>query len=182
VATSYAIRHPEKVIALVLEDTGPAGGIKFGSVTTNFLLLLEIKNRRMLQLWLRRAGIPQTGSLARSLVDDALSASRGLYYQFARAAAAWKAGDRVRHITAPTLLLWGSDDRVMPNHNAQAYLKQISGSRLVLIEDAGHSLHLEQPTRFVEEHYAFLDPLIYRGIRARVLDCAEQEWESEAVA
>lgn len=157
VATSFAIRHPEGVLALVLEDTGPAGGINLGSVTTPFLLPLEIKNRRMLKYGLKRAGIPEKGPLARSLVDDALSAPRGLYYQFARAAVAWEAGEGLGLITAPTLLIWGQDDRVMPSHFAQAYLKQIPDARLVIIPDAGHSPHLQQPTRFIEELYLFLD-------------------------
>jgi 3-oxoadipate enol-lactonase len=157
IATSFAIRHPGKVLALVLEDTGPAEGINLGSVTTPFLLPFELKNRRLLKFGLERAGIPSQGPLARSLVDDALSAPRGLYYQFAKAAAAWEASKKLEHITAPTLLLWGHDDRVMPSRYAQTYLEQIPDSRLVLIEGAGHSPHLEQPMRFTDALYLFLD-------------------------
>jgi pimeloyl-ACP methyl ester carboxylesterase len=163
VATTFAIQYPGKVLALVLEDTGPAKGISLGSITSPLLLPLEIKNREMIRRGLHRVGAPQVGPLAEALVEDALSATRGLYYKFSRAAVTWKAGGKLSHITAPTLLIWGQNDQVMPSHYAQTYLGQISDARLVLIPDAGHSPHLERPHRFADELYAFLDERIQAG-------------------
>jgi pimeloyl-ACP methyl ester carboxylesterase len=163
VATSFATLFADKVLALVLQDTGPAGGISLGSVTTPLLLPLEIKNRRMLRAALRRVGIPRTGALAEGLLEDALSAPRGLYYKFSRAAVAWKAEAALHRITAPTLLIWGRNDQVMPSHYSQVYLQRIPNARLVLIPNAGHSPHLEQPQLFADAFYAFLDDQIQAG-------------------
>jgi branched-chain amino acid transport system permease protein len=163
VATTFSIQHPQKVIALVLEDTGPAKGISLGSLTTPLLLPLEIKNRGMFRRALHRVGIPKTGQFSKDLVEDALSAPRGLYYKFSRAAAAWKAEDGLSRISAPTLLIWGENDDVMPSKFADAYLKDIPDARLVLIPDAGHSPHFEQPEKFTEALYTFLDHQIQAG-------------------
>jgi pimeloyl-ACP methyl ester carboxylesterase len=157
VATTFAIRHPENVSALVLMDTGPVKGITMGSITTLFLLPLEIQNRGMFTQALYRAGIPKSGLYSKSLVDDALSAPRGLYYKFSRAAADWKAGNGLKGITAPTLLIWGEDDEVMPRRYAKDYLEKIPDARLEIIPDAGHSPQFDQPGAFAEALYGFLD-------------------------
>lgn len=157
IATTYAIQHPEKVRALILEDTGPADGIPLGSITSPLLLPLELKNRRMIRRALTMAGVPKSGAFSDSLIEDALSAPRGLYYKFSRAAARWKANGDLKKITAPTLLIWGEADDIMPSRYARAYLEQIPDVQLVLVPMAGHSPHLEQPEQFSNQLYAFLD-------------------------
>lgn len=157
VATTFAIRHPERVSALVLMDTGPARGITMGSITTPLLLPLEIKNRGMFRRALIRAGIPKSGTYSKALVDDMLSAPGGLYYKFSRAAAAWTAGNGLKQISAPTLLIWGEDDEVMPSRYARDYVEQIPDAQLVVIPDAGHSPQFDQPEAFAEALYSFLD-------------------------
>jgi len=65
---------------------------------------------------------------------------------------------RLRRITIPTLLLWGASDRfVTPGYYGAAYRDAIPGSRLEIIERAGHFPHIEQPEAFVERVRAFLD-------------------------
>lgn len=163
VAVTFAIQHPEKVSALVLVDTGPAKGITLGSLTTPLLLPLEIKNRGMFRQALLRAGIPKSGAYSKALVDDALSAPRGLYYKFSRAAAAWKAGEGLKRISAPTLLIWGEEDDVMPSRHAKEYSKHIPDTQLVIIPNAGHSPHFDQPKAFAETLYSFLDHKTVQG-------------------
>jgi pimeloyl-ACP methyl ester carboxylesterase len=60
------------------------------------------------------------------------------------------------HIRVPTLLLWGADDRIVTPDYGRAYSALIPGSRLELIEAAGHHPEIEQPERFVERVAAFL--------------------------
>ena len=170
IAATYAIKYPERVKALVLEDTGPAWGITLGTATSPILLTMEIKNRQILRRALMKAGSPRNGPLAEALLEDALSAPRGLYYQFSRAAAAWKGGEELQKITAPTLLIWGEKDRVMPSRYATAYQKLILDSQLVLIPEAGHSPHLEQPIRYKEALYGFLDERQVKGRKTSRLE------------
>ena len=52
---------------------------------------------------------------------------------------------RLRQITAPTLLLWGTRDNMIPPSNANDYLRAIPGSRLVSLEGMGHLPQEEDP-------------------------------------
>jgi pimeloyl-ACP methyl ester carboxylesterase len=52
---------------------------------------------------------------------------------------------RLHRVTAPTLLLWGTGDKLVPPVYAEEFDSRLSDSRLELIENAGHLPHLEQP-------------------------------------
>jgi pimeloyl-ACP methyl ester carboxylesterase len=51
-------------------------------------------------------------------------------------------------ITIPTLVVWGTRDRMIPVWHATTAQQAIPGSRVELFEGAGHFPHLEQPERF----------------------------------
>jgi pimeloyl-ACP methyl ester carboxylesterase len=52
---------------------------------------------------------------------------------------------RLYRVTAPTLVVHGAEDRLIPREHAVAYAERISGARLVEVPDAGHLLVLERP-------------------------------------
>ena len=52
---------------------------------------------------------------------------------------------RLARIRAPTLLIWGKEDRMMPAGNAQEWLARIPGSIVRIIDHAGHLLLDESP-------------------------------------
>jgi pimeloyl-ACP methyl ester carboxylesterase len=54
---------------------------------------------------------------------------------------------RIHRIGAPTLILWGEEDRVIAPAYAQDFAAPIRGARVELIAGAGHLPHLEQPDR-----------------------------------
>jgi pimeloyl-ACP methyl ester carboxylesterase len=62
----------------------------------------------------------------------------------------------LRRIEAPTLLLWGERDQLIPFSNAQDYLNAIRGSRLVSFPDLGHVPQEEAPEQSVVPVEAFL--------------------------
>ena len=51
---------------------------------------------------------------------------------------------RLKKITAPTLLIWGEKDRMIPSSNAQSYANVLSSSKTVLLPNLGHLLQEEQ--------------------------------------
>ena len=59
-------------------------------------------------------------------------------------------------IKAPTLVLWGENDRVVTPDYGRAYAGLIPGARFELIGAAGHHPEQEQPARFAEHVAAFL--------------------------
>jgi len=69
----------------------------------------------------------------------------------AAARAFWPLGNtriekRLPLITAPTLLLWGTEDRILPQSYAGKFAEKISGkTEIRLIQGAGHLAELDQP-------------------------------------
>ena len=60
-------------------------------------------------------------------------------------------------ICAPTLLLWGRQDAMIPFANSADYLKAIPGARLAAVPGAGHVPHEEVPAAALVPVEAFLD-------------------------
>ena len=52
---------------------------------------------------------------------------------------------RIHRIAAPTRLIWGSQDHVVPPSYADDFAAAIAGAEIRMIENAGHELMLEQP-------------------------------------
>lgn len=55
---------------------------------------------------------------------------------------------RLSRITAPTLLIWGDRDRVVPPESAAPLCQALSASRLVMLPGAGHLSFEERPEAF----------------------------------
>ena len=77
-----------------------------------------------------RAGTPQAPAMARRQWE----AMQG-----------FEAYDRLPSLQVPTLILHGTEDRMVHPDNARILSERIPGSRLVLLEGAGHVYHAEQP-------------------------------------
>ena len=86
----------------------------------------------------------------------ALSPSLSSYLSQARAGANFDASRRVQHISAPTLVVHGSDDRYVPVANAYALAEAVSGAELRVFEDAGHLVFIEKAEEVNTDIVAFL--------------------------
>jgi pimeloyl-ACP methyl ester carboxylesterase len=64
--------------------------------------------------------------------------------------------DRLAQLEVPTILVWGTRDRVLPYSQAKEAVSRLQGGSLELISDCGHSPHVEQPERFVSALGRFL--------------------------
>jgi pimeloyl-ACP methyl ester carboxylesterase len=64
---------------------------------------------------------------------------------------------RLKAIKAPTLLIWGEQDQMIPSTNAQSYANILSNSTTVLIPKLGHLLQEEQPEKGLAAVMQFLD-------------------------
>ena len=62
------------------------------------------------------------------------------------------------NISAETLLVWGRSDTATPLWMGQEMEKQIKGSALIVLEDAGHFAYLDKCDRFIRIMDAYLFP------------------------
>ena len=58
--------------------------------------------------------------------------------------------DRLPDIKAPTFIVWGDSDMLVPVQDAEEFERLIPQSRTVILEDTGHVPMLERPTKFNE--------------------------------
>ena len=64
---------------------------------------------------------------------------------------------RLKAIKAPTLLIWGEQDQMIPSTNAQSYAHVLSNSTTVIVPKLGHLLQEEQPDKGLTAVMQFLD-------------------------
>lgn len=66
--------------------------------------------------------------------------------------------ERVGEITAPTLVITGSEDRMTPPKFGQWLTERIPGARFVRVEGAGHMVMLEKPDQVASAVREFVAP------------------------
>ena len=70
----------------------------------------------------------------------------------------WKGTtDRLGSIAAPTLVLTGADDQLVPPANSRFIAGKIPGATLIVAENGGHGLMFQYPELFREKVIAFLE-------------------------
>jgi pimeloyl-ACP methyl ester carboxylesterase len=98
-----------------------------------------------------------------ALEQDASAMERYLRNRITTAHLAWnpyfhdpKLVHRLHRIGAPTLLVWGSEDGLVPDAHGHRWAELVPGSRLEVVDGAGHLPHVEETERFLEIVRPFL--------------------------
>jgi pimeloyl-ACP methyl ester carboxylesterase len=152
-AAEIAVLDPNRVAALVLID---AAGLRVAAApgpdvfTLNPVQLAELLFH---DPSLRSAAIEQAAVLDQSPEE----LRTYLRNRIATSHLAWnpyfhdpKLVERLHRVSAPTVVIWGSEDRLLPVAHAERWQELIDGARVELIANAGHLPHIEQPERVVE--------------------------------
>jgi len=63
---------------------------------------------------------------------------------------------RLGRIEAPTLIVWGEKDRMIPARYAEKFQGEIRGSKLAIIKSSGHTPYFEKPEVFCDTVLEFL--------------------------
>lgn len=79
------------------------------------------------------------------------------YLAQAQGSSQWDGLPRLGAITAPTLVLHGSADRLVPLANGEMVARAIPGAELVVLPDANHLWFTDQPERSTEVLLGWLD-------------------------
>lgn len=78
------------------------------------------------------------------------------YLRAARAVFTFDAGERLKRLSQPTLVIVGEEDRVTPLPLAQELARSIAQSELAVVPQAGHISNVENPTHFNQAVLSFL--------------------------
>jgi pimeloyl-ACP methyl ester carboxylesterase len=140
VAIEAALTHPERVRSLILAATnaGPSRAIKVDPPAVP---------KGVPWRALYAPGFPEAHP--EHVADDLAAVAAGVQHQTGERRQ-WEAMqdfdvyDRLRELRVPTLVLYGTEDRLVAPANAEVLAAAISGAELRWLAGAGHMLHSEQ--------------------------------------
>ena len=133
VAVSLAARYPQVVERLVLIDAV--------GVPTNRSILHQL-------LPLVAEGIHFTPAFLPIIAYDALRAGPRTLWRAASSLLSEDARRNLKAIKAPTLLIWGERDHLMPLSLSYVFCEEIPAARLHVIKKAHHVPMIERPAEF----------------------------------
>ena len=145
IARNVALHFPERLQSLTLVSTTPG----FDALSAGEVRRFVTERKTSTPESLRRL----LGSRARPGAFEELTESLSLlheesYRKTLEASVAQDRGAPLENIRVPTLVIAGDEDTVYPPALAREVARRIPGAELVMLEDAGHLVNLEQPERF----------------------------------
>lgn len=172
VAQQLTLDRPEVVRRLILVGTGPRGGEGMAAFTAEVAQIFGASYDPPDELWLKvmfspsaagqAAGHAFLARLRQRQIDRDLPPSAEVAPAQLAAVAEWGAdrgGDYsyLEAITAPTLVVNGDDDIIIPTVNSYLLAKYLPHAQLILYPDANHGAQYQYPEAFVEAVARFLD-------------------------
>ena len=162
VAQSFALRHPERTLSLVLADTVSEVGPELRLVVSSWIDAARHADADALF----RATVPWCFSPAfiranPALLEDVRRRYARLDYgavvRLCECFLQLHLTPRLSSIEAPTCILYGEADLIKGRDYAVVLHRHIAGSELHVIEAAGHTTCWEQPEAFNRVVLGFLD-------------------------
>ncbi len=160
IALSLAIRFPDQILGLGLLGGGPR-------LHVSPALLQSASNPATFRDTVRRlvdySFTLHAGRRMKELVIQRMAGTRPtVLYGDLLACEAFNATESLSHISAPTLILCGAEDKMTPPINSESLRDQIPGARLTLVPEAGHMLMLEQTDLTATALNEFLNGIRYQ--------------------
>ena len=163
IAQELALLAPERVERLVLLSSSGRADAHLASVFRTWAELAEqgvaaeLRHRSSLLWCLGREALEHEGRVRAYLSARARSDRPDDYARQARACAAHDRLAELWQVSAPTLVVTGTDDRLTPVCHAEELARAIPGARLAHVPGAGHLAYLEKPDLFAELVLGFLE-------------------------
>ena len=180
IAAALAVRHPTRVQRLVLVDAAgyalnyhimPLLTRVAGSAAAGFVFRNSAPHRGLAARLLRNCYYEPDRTCTPDVVDGYFlplltPGASSVISPLARDFGQTSIAHRLKEIQAPTLILWGQYDAVIPMHWGYRFQQDIANAELVVFPKCGHCPHEEEPEKFLETVKSFLrredsaDPII----------------------
>jgi 3-oxoadipate enol-lactonase len=171
VAQEVALRHPDRVRALVLGASSAGGFAAYKPSPSSFAQTFLVRAGAMGPEEAEWAAVPYTYAektrrshperIAADIAHRVSSPPKPLaYLHQAAAVATHDAYERLNRLAAPTLVVHGEQDVFVPPSNALVLAERIPGAQLQLWPNAGHMYTIDEPqadreiARFLLDHSA----------------------------
>jgi len=150
IAQEFALQYPERVRSLILGCTAAGGPNAQRAEPAALDMLRSVSMMPPAQA--AEAAVPfiYNSATPRRLIDEDIAQRRPWlpsaagYLGQLQAILTWESFSRLTQITAPTLVIHGKMDRLVPPGNGEMIAARIPGAQLVLLERAGHLFSTDQ--------------------------------------
>ena len=152
IAQEVALSYPQRVRTLVLGSTSCGGQQAVPALPENLSLMASLNTLSLEEA--AEKGLPLMYSsefiarkrqelIARALAEGEFRPPPDAFARQVQAAVSHKTYDRLPQIRCPTLVISGSDDKIVPAENSRILAERIPGAELVLLPRAGHGYLVE---------------------------------------
>jgi len=171
----FALKYPDRVRGLIFVDAAIYTGAPNAQLVSTLLQFPPIRRWGQHAVRFLLADDTRNAATIKSAWYDASQVTDEVLIGYRRAlqTADWDLGllamsrdsgqndvsERLGEIIAPTLVIWGEHDTWINPANGPRLQQAIAGSRLIVIPNAGHVLHEEQPAEFNQRVIEFVSGL-----------------------
>jgi pimeloyl-ACP methyl ester carboxylesterase len=152
IAQELALSYPERVRTLVLGSTSCGGQQAIPALPEHVTLMAFLNTLSVEEA--AEKGLPLMYSeefiarkrqelIARALAEAELRPPLDAFARQVQAAVRHEAYDRLPEIRCPTLIISGSDDKIVPAENSRILAERIPNAELVVLPKAGHGYLVE---------------------------------------
>jgi 3-oxoadipate enol-lactonase len=151
IAQEFVLQYPKRVLSLILGCTAGGGptAVRAEAEATQMLM----RRDKMSPEEAAEAAVPfiYDPTTPRERIDEDLAIRRPWFPSPEGYAAqlqgilAWEAYSRLSQIVAPTLVIHGESDRLVPPGNASLIAERIPGAKMAMIPGASHLFLTDQP-------------------------------------
>ena len=154
IAQEFALRHPQKVRALVLGCTTPGGpkSVRLGGdALTNAYspkpMTAEERGKALAEAAFTKGYLAKHPEVVASMIESRRNRpiDSAAFPHRMKAAMEHDTFDRLGEIRCPTLVITGKDDALISWENSRLLAQHIKGAEELILEPAGHCFWLEQP-------------------------------------
>jgi len=150
IAQEFALQYPKRVRSLILGCTNAGGS---HAIQAEPAALQALMRRDMTPEESKEAIIPfiYDAATPRERIDEDMAIRMKWYPTLQgysgqlQGILGWEAYSRIAQIAAPTLVIHGETDRLIPPANAGLIAERIPGAKLTLIPHASHIFETDQP-------------------------------------
>jgi len=162
IAQEFALQYPARTRSLILGCTAAGGpsAVRAESKVTDVLFARDMtpeQAREAILPYIYDAATPRDKIDEDTRVRERWLPTPAGYMAQLQAILAWEGYSRIAQITAPTLVIHGKSDALVPPGNGELIAGRIPGATLILLEHASH-LFLTDQTE--QAHQAILEFLL----------------------
>ena len=171
IAMRTEVRHPDRVAGLVLIDAlgyfkNEFYFYKALSIYPLAEIIMSLNNRPVMTMILKTRVYVDDAYVTDEVVDSFMVVNET---ENGRRAPVWVLramdphptipADEIKRVSAPTLVIWGEEDRILPVRHAELFSRDIEHAETIIIPDVGHVPMEERGDEVNEFIEAFIDDL-----------------------